>query len=198
MKKTLENLEPDLANIVRSVECGWDEGQRWLQTSHVILSKSPVANVINEYIFAQVRRNFEPERCVGDRNTLRGLIAGGAFIKFKKLNRRFRTANIQTRQIAAYNRQYPVPGLEDMEHLVVGWLPDATETELVGIYLLKPKSSGENEWRVDLRMVVGAGASLLPPLVSAMETEEENVVNAAAPKLKDTALVRRKQKAVNG
>jgi hypothetical protein len=90
-------------------------------------------------------------------------------------------------------------GLDDMQHLVAGWLPDATGTELAGIYLVKPKSSRENEWRADLRKCVDVGASIVPPLVAAMETEDEAVVEVAAPKLKETALARRKQnRAVNG
>ncbi|MGH7871081.1 MAG: hypothetical protein ACREQO_02555 [Candidatus Binatia bacterium] len=59
-------------------------------------------------------------------------------VRFKKLDERFRSSNIETQQVFDFQHQYNLPEIPKTMHLEVGYRLNYLETEIEGIYLVWP------------------------------------------------------------
>lgn len=66
-----------------------------------------------------------------------------AVIRFKKMDEDGRSRNYPTKQARAYDKQAQLPGLPSPPlNLVVGYLPDPTETEVLRVQVARPLGKG--------------------------------------------------------
>lgn len=82
---------------------------------------------------------------------LRGLyvwvVAQIVTIRFKKMDEDGRTRTYPTKQAKDYDRQRELPGLPSPPiNLVVGYLPDPTETEIVRVQVARPFGREAIDW----------------------------------------------------
>lgn len=98
----------------------------------------------------------EAERRLTERSEVVALNIKGLFlwvvsdavtIRFKKMDEDGRSRSYPTKQAKAYDQQSQLPGLPAPPvNLVVGYLPDATSSEIVRIQVARPRDRKSMEW----------------------------------------------------
>ncbi len=108
------------------------------------------ANCIYSHMLAEAERRLTGREGVVALN-LRGLyvwvVGQVVTIRFKKMDEDGRSRTYPTKQAKDYDRQRELPGLPSPPiNLVVGYLPDPTETEIVRIQVARPFGREAMDW----------------------------------------------------
>jgi hypothetical protein len=97
------------------------------------------ASLIHDYIRTRLREAFADDSNVKaeEFNGIFGLLISGCiFIRFKKLNSELKASNVKTEQSVMFTKQQlEFPGVGRITTLTAGYIPDATWTSILNIYL---------------------------------------------------------------
>ena len=160
-------LRGHIDDIRTCLVAGWnawrDLGSR--VPDHVVRFDSTTrAGIINNEIVAEARRRFHnvPGVNVTAQGRMVVLVFGGILIlRFKKIDRNFRTRNVPTRQAQRFQYQMEMEGLPPEATVVVaGYLLTALQDAVHGNWLVCSYGTGL-EWKIPLDSLTSSSPALL-------------------------------------
>lgn len=144
--QAVEHVLDDLDHIGRS---GLRTYQRYPAEFRIEHDARARASSIYCHMLAEAERRFDGSTGIVLKD-VRGLkvflIGDKAVIRFKRMDEEGRSRTFPTRQAKDYDKGAALPGLPAPAiRLTVGYLPDATETDVVRVQVARPKGR-EIEW----------------------------------------------------
>lgn len=167
-------LSPHLKKISACIEEGW---KRWRALVDgdaelgLILSNRSRASIVHDCIRHEAKMAFykDDDVHVSEKRGVTLLTFSDKIVlRFKKFrDERMRTSGIPTQQSQDYAAQ-TLPGMEELTHLVAGYLPDDTG---IGLHLAAITCSLDNDqlWVLDLDLGFEAVPAIPVPLVTGQD-----------------------------
>lgn len=143
-----EFLKPYYPVLQASIQHGWSQyHQVYTHPDHEARTR---ANLIHDHAVGYAKQNLAPMAGirylrVQERNLFQ--IRDTVILSFKKLDQQLLGSNYPTSFALEFAKQEHLPGIPDsLPRLNVGYVPDVTFTQLYGIFVTYPKSTGELNW----------------------------------------------------
>ncbi len=149
-------LEPFIPDIHACLVAGWncwrDLGER--VPEHVVRYDSTTrAGIVYNEIIAEARKRFFGVRDVNLQSrgrTLLLIFQGVLVLRFKKIDRNFRTRNVPTKQVVRMQYQMELQGLPpEATQVVAGYLLNALQDSVSGNWIVCPMGRSY-EWKLPL------------------------------------------------
>jgi hypothetical protein len=108
-----KKLEPHATKIQGCILMGINEYQTEYSKYHYLHSARSRASLVRDHIVEKIKQAFDGNKGVNiiDKRGLFLLSIDGFVIRFKKLNKNFKTSNIQTQQTLRFSNQLEIEGL---------------------------------------------------------------------------------------
>ena len=134
-------FEPHLEDIKESIVKGFNRYSEIPAELRIHITPRSRSSLRNDFIVAEVRKRWHnsPEIC--ELRNIRGLFIvdfGGYQLRFKKVNKKFQSQNIPTRQTLSFMIQDPLPGMPPAENLIAGYRPDKFQNSIQSIAIVCP------------------------------------------------------------
>ncbi|WP_327691093.1 hypothetical protein OG870_17375 [Streptomyces sp. NBC_00461] len=168
-------LSPHLDSIGLCIDQGWKRWRALLARDAelgVIISNRSRASLVYDFIRYEAMNTFDgnPKVTVSDsRGFLLLTFADKIVMRFKKFrDGSLRTSSIPTQQSIEYANQV-LPGMDELTHLVAGYLPDETGLDL-RLAAITCTLDKDQLWVLDLDLGIDQAAPVTPiPLASTQD-----------------------------
>lgn len=181
-------LSPHLDDIGMCIDKGWKRWRAMLGSDAelgIIISNRSRASLVHDFIRYEATRVFDGDPRVAvttDRGFLLLAFADKILLRFKKFRGgSLRTSGIPTQQSREYANQV-LPGMDELTHLVAGYLPDEAGLSLSRAAITCTLSE-DQLWVLDLDL--GLGEPALPAIPLPTGPVQEGMDTIIRPKLAD-------------
>ncbi|MGW3628187.1 hypothetical protein [Streptomyces sp. NPDC000880] len=188
-----ELLSPHLGAIGDCIDKGWKSWRELLEEDPkrgIIISNRSRANLVHDFIRYEATQTFDADSRVivsDDRGFLLLTFAGKILLRFKKFSGPgLRTSSIPTQQSREYANQV-LPGMDELTHLVAGYLPDEAGLGLDRIAITCTLNA-DQLWVLDLDLKLESGAAPVAslPITSALDQRDTIIRPKSADEAEET------------
>lgn len=175
-------IKPHYQLLLGCYKDAWSQWQR-LEAEEPDLGARTRATYLSDRIWYLVKLRFQGVDGVRvfENTTIRVLIIDERLmIRFKKLDKRLRSKNVQTKQQVLWVLQLPIPDIPDMPRLTFGYVLNRLQTDIERFAVTMPKGKSVAWW---LDVVLDEGDSVVTPF--AMPVEEPKRTRTVKPKTVD-------------
>lgn len=149
--EAMASLDPYLDDLDAICRLGHAKFRSYQPEVMLELDRRAEASCIYSHMRAEAERRLGGDRPDVVQLNIRGLfvwvIAQTVTIRFKKMDEDGRARTYPTKQAKDYDRQRELPGLPAPPvNLVVGYLPDPTETQIERIQVARPFGRDAMDW----------------------------------------------------
>jgi hypothetical protein len=139
-----EALKPHFDRLAKCIRGGWN---RWCQLRDersdlaAPLNSSTRAGYVNDHIWDEVKKRFKDvsgTHIVEHKRLKLLVIEDQITLRFKKLDKRLHSKNVQTHQQRALGQQLPIEGIPPLVRLTIGYVLSKLETDIEIIAVTLP------------------------------------------------------------
>lgn len=174
-------LSPHLNDICTCIERGWKRWRALLDLDAelgVIISNRSRASLVYDFIRYEALNTFDGDQGVtvsDNRGFLLLTFDNKIVMRFKKFrDGSLRTSSIPTQQSLEYAGQV-LPGMNELTHLVAGYLPDETGLDL-RLAAITCSLDKDQLWVLDLDLGIDQATPVTPIPLGASQDQQDTIV----------------------
>lgn len=137
------------------------------------------SNLVRSYVLARIKQTvaqYSELKFMEQKRMFAVIVEDKVILRFKKLNNRFRSENIKTKQVAAFrNRNLTFQGLRALP-VDAGWKVDDFYSEIHDVHFVCPDGKG-NLWRIPLYDL-----SIQKKQIAMFPVEEQDIITVVTVK----------------